>query len=270
MAPPATSPAPELTTLISLLRDAQRIIVFTGSVSPITPLTMFGLGRRSGPPNWHDLQAIPQARGDHWKHMKEQWLSICEQEPTPLHHAIAELYQMKKLTAAFTSCIDGLLPAAGIPADHLVELHGSIHRVDCLRCRRSVEAHTIYPKVRSGGGLIPNSAAGLRLPRCFNCNGELMPGANASGQMIRPDRLSAAHNAMNRCDLFIAVGTDLKENPAANLCLHTYAMDIPYVIVHDGGTHHDGYIKDGMVAHRLQLDAEEYFPKAVAALREPA
>lgn len=202
--------------------------------------------------------------------MKTQWTAACEMTPSPLHRAIAELHQLQRLTAAFTCCVDGMLSEAEIPDDRLVELYGSIHQIECLRCKRTAEAHTVYPKMHTGGSMIPRLTADHMIPRCFYCNGELMPGVNAPGQMIRQDRLSAAFSAMSRCDLLIAVGTDLKDNPAANLCLHAHTMDIPYAIVHHGRTHHDGYAEDGMVSHRFHLNAAEVFPEAVAALRDSA
>ena len=55
-------------------------------------------------------------------------------EPNAAHLALARLEQMGKLKAVVTQNIDGLHQAAG--SKTVYELHGSVHRNYCRRCRK--------------------------------------------------------------------------------------------------------------------------------------
>ena len=56
----------------------------------------------------------------------------CHAKPNAAHLAVAELYKADLVQAIITQNIDGLHQQAGIPADHVAELHGNLNNLDVL------------------------------------------------------------------------------------------------------------------------------------------
>ena len=62
-------------------------------------------------------------------------MMFLDAKPNKAHLKLAELEAAGKLTAVITQNIDGLHQAAG--SKNVLELHGSIHRNYCMRCKSS-------------------------------------------------------------------------------------------------------------------------------------
>ena len=54
--------------------------------------------------------------------------------PNAAHRKLAEMERVGKLTAVITQNIDGLHQMAG--SQNVLELHGSVHRNFCMKCRK--------------------------------------------------------------------------------------------------------------------------------------
>ena len=79
--------------------------------------------------------------------------------PNAAHKALAKLEKDGKLTAVVTQNIDGLHQAAG--SKKVYELHGSIHRNFCMRCKKAFSLSEIMaqpgvPHCDCGGIIKPN------------------------------------------------------------------------------------------------------------------
>lgn len=120
--------------------------------------------------------------------------------PNPAHLALARLEQAGKLSAVITQNIDGLHQAAG--SKQVLELHGSIHRNYCVRCRRAYSAEMI---LRSQG-----------IPRC-SCGGIIKPDVVLYEEALNDKVIDGAVNAIAQADLLIVGGTSLNVWPAAGL-----------------------------------------------------
>ena len=68
---------------------------------------------------------------------KEKMMFL-DAKPNKAHLKLAELEAAGKLTAVITQNIDGLHQAAG--SKNVLELHGSIHRNYCMRCKKQYSA----------------------------------------------------------------------------------------------------------------------------------
>ena len=79
--------------------------------------------------------------------------------PNAAHWKLAELEAAGKLTAVVTQNIDGLHQAAG--SKTVYELHGSVHRNHCMKCRRFYGLDFL---LETGG-----------VPRCPACGGVVKP-----------------------------------------------------------------------------------------------
>lgn len=123
-----------------------------------------------------------------------------EAKPNAAHLKLAEWEAAGKLTAVVTQNIDGLHQAAGSKA--VYELHGSVHRNYCERCRK------FY-----GLDAILNSTG---IPRC-GCGGIIKPDVVLYEEGLDGDVLNGAVRAIAQADLLIIGGTSLNVYPAAGL-----------------------------------------------------
>jgi len=120
--------------------------------------------------------------------------------PNRAHLRLAELEREGKLKAVITQNIDGLHQAAG--SREVLELHGSILRAYCARCRK------IYPES------IINHGEGV--PRC-GCGGVIRPDIVLYEEQLNEDILYKSVNYIRNADVLIIGGTSLNVYPAAGL-----------------------------------------------------
>jgi len=121
-------------------------------------------------------------------------------KPNRAHIRLAELEQEGKLKAVITQNIDGLHQAAG--SKNVLELHGSILRAYCARCRK------IYPES------IINHGQGV--PRC-GCGGVIRPDIVLYEEQLDQDILYKSVDFIRKSDVLIIGGTSLNVYPAAGL-----------------------------------------------------
>ena len=121
-------------------------------------------------------------------------------KPNRCHLRLAELEREGKLRAVVTQNIDGLHQAAG--SKNVLELHGSIQRAYCSRCRRSYDADLM------------NHGTGV--PRC-SCGGVIRPDIVLYEEMLDQDVMRTAIQYIRNADVLIVGGTSLKVYPAAGL-----------------------------------------------------
>jgi NAD-dependent deacetylase len=127
--------------------------------------------------------------------------------PNPAHHALAELEQLGRMHTLITQNIDGLHQAGGSQPGRIVEIHGTIHQVECLSCQRVIDAEPVLARVRAGD---PD-------PRCEVCGGLQKSATISFGQSLDPARLQRAHDAVMGCDLLLSIGSSLVVHPVALL-----------------------------------------------------
>ncbi|MDE5943882.1 MAG: NAD-dependent protein deacylase [Clostridia bacterium] len=119
-------------------------------------------------------------------------------KPNPAHIFLAKLEEAGKLKAVITQNIDGLHQAAGNKT--VYELHGSVLRNYCVRCRRfySVEF------VKNCDGV----------PVC-DCGGVVKPDVVLYEEGLDDKTVSGAISAIENADALIIGGTSLAVYPAA-------------------------------------------------------
>ena len=245
--------------LTDLLASANRILVFTGAgISTGSGIPDFrgpqGVWKKRQPVYYQDFMASESARVEHWDYKLEAWSAFRNAVPNDAHHAIAALEQAGKMLLLVTQNIDGLHTAAGTSRDHIVEIHGTNALVECQTCGALTDPEPHFEAF----------AQYRKAPRCA-CGGFLKPATISFGQALREADLNRAATAAEEADLVVALGTTLSVQPAASIPLHAAARGIPYVIINQGPTDHDGLPQ---VSLRLEGDVVALFPPAVyAALR---
>ena len=197
----------ELETLQQYIDEAGSIVFFGGA----------GVSTESGVPDFRSVDGLYNQK---WKHPPETILShsffmahtgefyefykekmlFSGVEPNAAHKKLAELEAAGKLTAVITQNIDGLHQAAG--SKHVLELHGSVHRNYCRRCRKFYDAK--YMK------------AAIDIPLC-DCGGVIKPDVVLYEESLDGDTIEAAITALHNADLLIIGGTSLAVYPAAGL-----------------------------------------------------
>jgi NAD-dependent deacetylase len=172
--------------------------------------------------NIEDYQRDPQVRVAAWRERLHHpaWIA----QPNDGHFALADLERRGTLLALATQNIDGLHQAAG--SQNVLELHGTIHQARCLSCDRRTPMQEQLERV----------AAGDPDPACTDCGGIQRSATVAFGEHLDALVLEAALAASSECDLFLAIGTSLTVQPAAQLAAEAQRRGARLVIVNQGET----------------------------------
>ncbi len=197
----------KLETLKKWISESDNIVFFGGA----------GVSTESGIPDFRSVDGLYNQK---WKYPPETILSasffrrypeeyyrfhreklvIEGVKPNRAHLALARLEQEGKLRAVLTQNIDGLHQAAG--SKNVLELHGSILRAYCSKCRKPYPAELM------------NHGQGV--PRC-SCGGVIRPDIVLYEEPLDQDVLTRAINYIRNADVLIVGGTSLNVYPAAGL-----------------------------------------------------
>ncbi len=150
-------------------------------------------------------------------------------EPNAAHLALARLASSGLDTRVITQNIDGLHQRAGLAADQVLELHGTMYAVVCVRCGARTAMSDTLARVRTGEAD----------PPCADCGGILKSATVMFGQALDSEVLSRAAAAAQAADLFLAIGSTLTVEPAASLCAVAVRGGAPLVIVNRDPTPYD-------------------------------
>lgn len=193
--------------LKKLVDESDNIVFFGGA----------GVSTESGIPDFRSVDGLYNQK---WKYPPETILSrsffdrdpaeyyrfhreklvIDGVAPNRAHLKLAELEKQGKLRTVITQNIDGLHQAAG--SEKVLELHGSILRAYCSRCRKLHPADFI------------NYGEGL--PRC-SCGGVVRPDIVLYEEALDDAIVSEAVHYIRHADVLIIGGTSLNVYPAAGL-----------------------------------------------------
>lgn len=215
--------------LKQLVRESDNIVFFGGA----------GVSTESGIPDFRSVDGLYHQQ---WKYPPETILShsffardpeeyyrfhraklvIEGVKPNRAHLRLAELEREGKLKAVITQNIDGLHQAAG--SKHVLELHGSILRAYCSKCRKPFPANVIN--------------YGQGVPRC-DCGGVIRPDIVLYEEPLDEDILHQAISYIRRADVLIIGGTSLNVYPAAGLI--NYYRGNKLVLVNLSETPYDSY-----------------------------
>ncbi|MBQ2383163.1 MAG: NAD-dependent protein deacylase [Oscillospiraceae bacterium] len=121
-------------------------------------------------------------------------------EPNITHQVLARWEREGKLSAVVTQNIDGLHQKAG--SQRVYELHGSVLRNYCRRCRRFYPAEFI----RDSEGV----------PTC-QCGGMVKPDVVLYEERLDAQVMEDSVRAIRQADLLIVAGTSLTVYPAAGM-----------------------------------------------------
>ena len=211
----------QILTLKNWVAESDNIVFFGGA----------GVSTESGIPDFRSVDGLYNQKWrypEYYRFHREK-LVIEGVRPNRAHLRLAQLEKEGKLRAVVTQNIDGLHQAAG--SENVIELHGSILRAYCSRCRRP------YPAERM------NKGAGV--PRC-SCGGVIRPDIVLYEEPLDQDVMCAAIDYIRKAEVLIVGGTSLAVYPAAGLI--NYYRGNKLVLVNRGKTPYDSYAD--LVIHR--------------------
>jgi NAD-dependent deacetylase len=194
--------------------ESSRIVVLTGA----------GISTESGIPDFRGPQGVwtrdpkaeklsnihyymsdPEVRKLAWQGRARHpaWTAV----PNAGHRALVELERLGKLHALVTQNIDGLHQRAGNSSDRVIEVHGTVHDVVCMRCGWRGPMQDVLERLD----------AGEEDPPCLECGGILKSATISFGQALVPEVINRALQVATEADVFMAIGTSLQVYPIAGL-----------------------------------------------------
>jgi NAD-dependent deacetylase len=158
----------------------------------------------------------------------EQYPALRDAEPNTGHVALASLHAAGLLQTVITQNIDGLHQKAGMPAERVMEIHGSEAYILCVACGRRYEWSAVLERFDGD------------CPRCESCRGWLKPATISFGQAMPPEQTRRAFAEAAAADLLLVVGSSLQVYPAASIPAETRRAGGQVVIVNNEPTAQDG------------------------------
>lgn len=197
----------QLQTLKQWINESKHIVFFGGA----------GVSTESGIPDFRSVDGLYNQKFDYppeqivshsfFEKKPEYFFQFYREKMLPLgfepnitHKKLAQWEAEGKLDAVVTQNIDGLHQKAG--SKRVYELHGSVLRNYCTRCRK------FYPAeyVKNGQGI----------PRC-GCGGIVKPDVVLYEESLDQDTIEKSVRAIRGADMLIVAGTSLTVYPAAGL-----------------------------------------------------
>ncbi|MBI2027117.1 MAG: sigma factor regulator FecR [Deltaproteobacteria bacterium] len=201
--------------LAALIRNSHNTVFLTGS----------GVSTTSGIPDYRGHTSVywkkyqgedfrfqtfinnEKAREKYWELSLDFYNLVKSANPSLAHLCIAKLETLSKADSVITQNVDGLHQKATTTPNRIIEVHGTIHNIECLDCRRLFPSDSIYALV----------AQKLHAPVCYYCSGILKPAVLDFGQPLPTVKMAKALKRVLSADLLVVIGSSLIVQPIASL-----------------------------------------------------
>jgi len=211
----------------------------TGRARPATPMT------------YQQFSGSPEARQRYWARSHLGWRHIARARPNEGHHAVARLQQDGVVAGIVTQNVDGLHSVAG--ARDVVELHGALDRVVCLRCgdlstrealeQRLTEANPSFEERevagKPDGDVDLDDVRHFSVVDCVVCGGLLKPDVVFFGETVPRRRVDRSFELVDDARCLLVLGSSLQVMSGYRFVLHAAKRGIPVAIVNQGPTRGD-------------------------------
>jgi NAD-dependent SIR2 family protein deacetylase len=151
--------------------------------------------------------------------------------------------------------LPSLHQAAGSRA--VVDLHGRLDRVVCLRCEASETRASVHQRLSEANpGLVVDSdtinpdgdvdlddsiLASFTMVPCLACGGDLKPDVVYFGESVPVDRVQQAYEWVDRARSILVVGSSLTVYSGRRFVIRAHNTDKPVAIVNAGPTRGDEF-----------------------------
>ncbi len=226
----------QIEALADMIAQSNKIVIFTGA----------GFSTESSVPDFRGPQGVWQMfdpselnlqnflrseeiREKYWQVHRMFWEAVRDAQPNEGHYAVTEIHNMGKLDAVITQNTDGLHQKSGTPDEKVLELHGTMHWVDCLDCRKRYPREEVHQMMLGG----------TAVPRCRECSGILKPATVAYGQSMPQREMHESEEKSSTCDMLIGAGSSMVVYPAAQMPIIAKRSGARLVIINLTDTPHD-------------------------------
>lgn len=209
------------------------------------------------PMTYQVFRADPAARQRYWARSQLGWRTFRRAEPNPAHRAVGAMQGAGLLTGLLTQNVDGLHQAGG--ATDVVELHGNLDRVMCLRCLArtsrqeldgrlraanpdwTAEASLRVTQVNPDGDVLLDDqhVAGFQVVDCLECGGILKPDVVFFGENVPPAKVAHCRSLVERARSMLVLGSSLAVMSGLRFVRQAHDLGKPVVIVNQGWTRGD-------------------------------
>ena len=211
-----------------------------------------GAPARSNPMTIQTYLADERARRRYWVGGHLGWRAFARAEPNAGHRALAEMESSGVVSGVITQNVDGLHLRAG--SSHVIEVHGPMRRVLCLRCGQVFDRRDIAVQIEElnpwitvpenialapDGDVLPETTDGFVIPVCTVCEGMLKPDVVFFGEYVPLDRFRAAESLLRSSTALIVAGSSLVVNSGVRLVERARRRGIPLIIVNHEPTRAD-------------------------------
>lgn len=221
--------------LARLIRDAHRVVVFTGAgISTESGIPDFrspgGVWSKMKPIMFQDFVASRDARREAWTRVFNRTAGWTGASPNAGHFAVAQLVEAGKVTSVITQNVDNLHQDSGVPDNKVIEVHGNASYAKCLTCGKRYELESLRRRWEADEDII-----------CMFCTGLVKTATISFGQAMPEDEMARATEEALLADLFLVLGSSLVVYPAASLPLVAKKAGSNLAIVNREATEQDPY-----------------------------
>ncbi len=237
------------------LLSGRRIVVLTGAgVSTDSGIPDYrgeGAPKRN-PMTFDQFLGSASYRKRYWAGSHLGWRMFDAARPNESHRILAELEDAGLVSGVITQNVDGLHARAG--TKHLVDLHGSMDRVNCLRCGQTFARASIAERIGADNPwltepslvrMAPDGDAEVSeyeafvTPACTVCGGVLKPDVVFFGEFIPTEKFAEASAMVASSDAMVIAGSSLVVNSGIRLLEQARRRKLPIVIINRGATKGD-------------------------------
>ena len=269
-----------MTDAVALLADRE-VVVLSGA----------GLSTDSGIPDYRGPDSPPRApmtyqefvsgvaaQQRYWARSHIGWRTMGGAQPNAGHRAVAELQSHGVVTAVITQNVDGLHQAAG--SDPVVDLHGRIDTVLCLRCgerssravldERLAEANPGFTdrgfvELAPDGDAVLTDVSGFHVVPCSVCGGALKPDVVFFGESVPRERVERCYAMVGEARALLVVGSSLTLQSGLRFVRRARELGLLVVIVNRGATR-----GDPLADLRVEAGCSEALSQLASELGVPA
>jgi len=269
-----------LVAVAELMQGSRRLLVLTGAgCSTECGIPDYrdaqGAWKRKPPMSYQEFTGSFAARQRYWARACIGWRLFASMQPGASHRVLARLEHAGRIQSVITQNVDGLHQRAG--SRRVIDLHGRIDSVQCLRCRGSFARTQIQARLDQlnpqwaradavmgpdGDALLAHSSfEQFQLVDCEHCRGPLKPAVVFFGEAVPADAVAQAYAAVEAADALLVVGSSLMVYSGFRFARAACERGLPVAIINLGATR-----ADEMVALKIRARCADVLAQLEASL----
>lgn len=213
---------------------------------------------------YHELASSHNYRQRYWSRSYLGWPKMSESLPNATHDALKKFVDHGYIQNIITQNVDNLHTKAGTPDRSLLELHGTLYKVECMDCGdtsadRNLYQHRIHARNPSWNDMIgkgkinpdgdvelPKGASydEFDIPPCLHCGSQKMkPKVVFFGENIKHQVTDQAEKFIQDSSAVLVIGSSLATYSSYRLLRLANQLNKPIGIVTKGPTRADNLMQ---------------------------